>query len=84
MSLLELSSVTAAYEGLLALKGISLHANEGEITALLGANGAGKSTTLNVICGLVTAQSGRVCFAGEDITNIRADQVVGKGLTQVP
>ncbi len=84
MSLLELSSVTAAYDGLIALKGISLHANEGEITALLGANGAGKSTTLNVVCGLLAAQSGRVRFAGEDITGIRADRVVGKGLTQVP
>lgn len=84
MSLLELSSITAAYDGLLALKGISLHANEGEITALLGANGAGKSTTLNVICGLLAAQSGRIRFAGEDITDIRADQVVRKGLTLVP
>ena len=84
MSLLELSSVTADYDGLLALKGISLHANEGEITALLGANGAGKSTTLNVICGLLPAGGGRIRFAGEQITNMPAHAVVRKGLTQVP
>ena len=84
MSLLELSSLTADYDGLLALKGISLHANEGEITALLGANGAGKSTTLKVICGLLQAAGGRIGFAGEQITNIRAHAVVRKGLTQVP
>ncbi len=84
MSLLELSSLTADYDGLLALKGISLHANEGEITALLGANGAGKSTTLKVICGLLPARGGRISFAGEQITNMRAHAVVRKGLTQVP
>ena len=84
MSLLELSSLTADYDGLLALKGISLHANEGEVTALLGANGAGKSTTLKVICGLLPARAGRIRFAGEEITNTRAHAVVRKGLTQVP
>ncbi len=84
MSLLQLSSVTADYDGLLALKGISLHANEGEVTALLGANGAGKSTTLNVICGLLPARSGQISFAGEDLTNLRPDAVVRRGLTQVP
>jgi len=84
VSLLQLSSVTADYDGLLALKGISLHANEREVTALLGANGAGKSTTLNVICGLLPARSGQISFAGEDLTNLRADTVVRRGLTQVP
>jgi len=84
VSLLQLSSITAEYGGLQALSGVSLHANEGETTALLGANGAGKSTTLNVICGLVPARSGTVTFADEDVTGRPPEQLVGRGLTQVP
>ena len=84
MSLLRVSSITADYGGLQALRGVSLHANEGEITALLGANGAGKSTTLNVICGLVPARSGQVVFDEEDITGLVPEALVAKGLTQVP
>ena len=84
MSLLRVHSVTADYGGLQALRGVSLHATEGEITALLGANGAGKSTILNVICGLVPARSGQITFAGRDITGSSPERLVGMGLTQVP
>ncbi len=84
MSLLRLSSITAGYRGLQALRGVSLHTNEGEITALLGANGAGKTTTLNVICGLVPCQSGQIIFNDEDITGLPPERLVPKGLTQVP
>jgi branched-chain amino acid transport system ATP-binding protein len=84
LALLQLSSITADYGGLQALRGVSLHANEGEITALLGANGAGKSTILNVICGLLPPRSGRVVFSDEDITGTPPEKLVGRGLTQVP
>jgi branched-chain amino acid transport system ATP-binding protein len=84
VSLLMLSSIRAEYEGLQALRGVSLHANEGEITALLGANGAGKSTTLNVICGLHPPTAGQVVFDNQDVTGMAAERLVGRGLTQVP
>jgi branched-chain amino acid transport system ATP-binding protein len=84
VSLLRLSSVRAGYAGLQALRGVSLHANAGEITALLGANGAGKSTILNVVCGLVRATSGQVIFDGEDVTGVSTERLVGRGLAQVP
>lgn len=84
MALLQLSSITADYGGLQALRGVSLHANEGEITALLGANGAGKSTILNVICGLLPPRSGRVVFGDEEITGTPPERLVRSGLTQVP
>ena len=84
MSLLRLSSIRAEYAGLQALRGVSLHANEGEVTALLGANGAGKSTTLNVISGLHAPTAGSVVFDGEDVTGLPAERLVARGLTQVP
>jgi branched-chain amino acid transport system ATP-binding protein len=84
LALLQLSSIAADYGGLQALRGVSLHANEGEITALLGANGAGKSTILNVICGLLPPRSGRVVFCDEDITGTPPEKLVERGLTQVP
>ncbi len=84
MSLLQLSSVQASYAGLQALRGVSLHATEGQITALLGANGAGKSTILNVICGLVPVTAGHVTFDGEDVTGMSTERLVRRGLAQVP
>src|SRR5258708_35630584 len=67
MALLELENVVAAYGNIRALKGLTLAVDEGEIVALLGANGAGKSTTLRLISGLMPPQSGTLCFAGRSI-----------------
>lgn len=72
------------YGGIHALKGVSLEVNQGEIVTLIGANGAGKSTTLRTISGLIKAKSGKIKFKGEDINNIPAHQIVKRGLCQVP
>lgn len=72
------------YGGIHALKGVSLEVNEGEIVTLIGANGAGKSTTLRTISGLIKAKTGKVQFKGEMIDNIPAHQIVKKGLSHVP
>lgn len=83
-TILRITSLNAFYGPLQALKAVSLHVSEGEIVALLGANGAGKSTTINAVCGLVTRQGGKIEFAGRDITTAQADAIVGLGITQVP
>ncbi len=83
-SWLRLQSVRIFYDHLEALKGVSLHVNEGEIVALVGANGAGKSTTLNAISGLARVHSGELTFRGQDLTGLRPDQIVRLGVTQVP
>ena len=72
------------YGGIHALKGVSLEVNEGEIVTLIGANGAGKSTTLRTISGLIKAKSGKVVFKGEPVDNIPAHEIVKKGLCHVP
>ena len=82
--LLELAGLSAGYGRIEALSGISLKVPEGGIVALLGANGAGKSTTLNVISGIVPASAGEVRFRGRSITRLRSDQVVAQGISQVP
>jgi branched-chain amino acid transport system ATP-binding protein len=82
--LLRLQSVRVAYDGVEALKGVSLHVNEGEIVALVGANGAGKSTTLNAISGIVPLRAGEMEFLGQSLAGRRPDEIVGLGITQVP
>jgi branched-chain amino acid transport system ATP-binding protein len=82
--LLRLSSVSADYGALSALKAVSLHVNEGELVALLGANGAGKSSTLNCISGLLPPRSGQVVFDGQTLNGWAPDRVVRAGVTQVP
>ena len=84
MTLLELEEVVAAYGEIQALRGLSLAVEEGEIVALLGANGAGKSTTLRVISGLTPAQSGTVRFAGRPIGGLPPGAIVKLGVAHVP
>jgi len=82
--LLELENLEAGYGHLQVLRQVSFHVDEGEIVALIGANGAGKSTTLNAICGVVPPTGGRVLFRDGDITNRPVQDIVGLGITQVP
>ena len=82
--LLELRDLHVNYGNVEALHGINLTVKEGEIVTILGANGAGKSTTLNSICGLVKAHRGEVLFAGKPIHTIPAHDVVKLGISQSP
>jgi ABC-type branched-chain amino acid transport systems, ATPase component len=82
--LLELHDVKVAYGRIEALHGISLHVDEGEIVALIGANGAGKTTTMRAISGLRPLAGGKIIFNGEDISRLRADLRVVRGLCQAP
>src|SRR5215475_3894871 len=84
MELLELENVIAAYGHIRALKGLTLAVEEGEIVALLGANGAGKSTTLRVISGLMAPQSGTVRFAADSIGGLPPGAIVKLGVAHVP
>lgn len=82
--MLELHDVTAAYGKSQVLQGISMHVAEGEVVALLGRNGVGKTTTLRTIMGLLPATGGRVVFDGADIVGQRADDVARRGVAFVP
>ena len=82
--MLELQDLQVSYGGIRALKGISIQANEGEIVSLIGANGAGKSTTLRAISGLERAPSGKIIYNGEDITGKPSKYMVQNGLILVP
>src|SRR5258706_644259 len=82
--LLEIDNITLLYGRIQALHGISLQVDEGEVVALIGGNGAGKSTTMRAISGLRPVASGRIRFAGQDITNLRADLRVVRGISQAP
>jgi branched-chain amino acid transport system ATP-binding protein len=82
--ILELTDVHTYYGSIQALRGISLTVNEGEIVTLLGANGAGKSTTLRSINGLNRPRQGSIRFQGRDITSVPAHQIVKRGIAQSP
>ncbi len=82
--LLDIQDLKVSYGAIRALQGISFHVDEGEIVTLIGANGAGKSTTLNTISGLIPAQSGAVRFRDRDITRMPAETIVRQGVVQVP
>jgi len=82
--LLDIQDLKVSYGAIRALQGISFHVDEGEIVTLIGANGAGKSTTLNTISGLIQAQSGSIRFRDRDITRMPAEIIVRQGIIQVP
>jgi branched-chain amino acid transport system ATP-binding protein len=82
--MLEIRDMVCAYGQVTALRGISLSVKAGQLVALIGANGAGKSTTLRAISGLVASRSGQIMFDGEDITGIGAQCVLTKGIAHCP
>ena len=84
MSALEVTNLAFAYDGALAVRDVSLAVQPGEIVALLGANGAGKSTTVRMIAGVLHPQKGAIRFGGEALTGVASHQVVRRGITLVP
>lgn len=84
MSLLEVNSLCVNYGGIKALKGVSFTVDEGQIITLIGANGAGKSTILRTISGLVKPASGSVMLAGTDLTKLKPKEIVKNGVVLVP
>jgi branched-chain amino acid transport system ATP-binding protein len=82
--MLRLKSVHTYYSNIHALKGVSLHVNQGEIVTLIGANGAGKTTVLKTISGLTPARQGSISFEDQDITRMPAEQIVRRGISHVP
>ena len=84
MSLLKITNLQVSYGGIDALAGISFDVEEGEIVTMIGANGAGKSTTLRTISGLVKAKAGRIVYDGRDITSMNPQKIVSEGIAMVP
>ena len=82
--MLKIEDLRVNYGGIEAVKGISLDVPEKEIVTIIGANGAGKSTTLRTIAGIVKATSGRIFFQDEEITGFSPDKIVARGITLVP
>jgi branched-chain amino acid transport system ATP-binding protein len=84
MKMLRVKGLEVAYGAVAAVRGVDLEVGAGEIVSLIGANGAGKSSILRSISGLVKPKAGRIEFEGREITGLRADKVTGLGLSQVP
>lgn len=82
--MLEMRNVDTYYGNIQALRDVSLHVDDGEIVSLIGANGAGKSTTLMTICGINKAREGEVIWNGKDIRNLSPHEIVHLGISQVP
>lgn len=84
MSMLEVNDIQVYYGMIQAIKGVSFHVDAGEVIALIGANGAGKTTILHTISGLLTPKTGNVIFEGSDITKIPGHKIVSMGMAHVP
>ena len=84
MAMLEIKDLEVFYGMIQAIKGVSFEVNEGEVIALIGANGAGKTTILHTITGLLDARCGSVIFDGTDITKVPAHRIVSMGMAHVP
>ena len=84
MAMLEIKDLEVYYGMIQAIKGVSFDVNEGEVIALIGANGAGKTTILHTITGLLSPKKGSVMFEGQDITKIPAHKIVSLGMAHVP
>ena len=84
MAMLEVQNVHAYYGKIHALKNVSIHIDKGEIVTLIGANGAGKSTTLRTMSGLLKPREGTIRLNGEDLTRYKPNEIVTKGIIQVP
>ena len=82
--MLKVSNIETYYETVMAINGVSLDLKEGGITALLGGNGAGKSTVLKSIAGVMEVQKGKIEFLGEDIGSLYPDQIMRKRISLVP
>jgi branched-chain amino acid transport system ATP-binding protein len=81
---LELEGLRAAYDRLEVLHGVDLRVDAGELVAVIGANGAGKTTVLRTVSGLLRPTAGQVCLGGEDVTGLPAERLAGRGLAHVP
>lgn len=84
MAMLEIKDVEVFYGVIQAIKGVSFQVNEGEVIALIGANGAGKTTILHSITGLIAPKKGQIIFEGQDITTTPAHKIVSMGMAHVP
>ncbi len=82
--ILKVENINVYYGSIHAIKGVSFEVNEGEIVTLIGANGAGKSTTLNTISGLLHSKTGSISFLGQSLTKVPPHKIVERGLAQVP
>ena len=84
MAMLEVKDLQVYYGMIQAIKGISFEVNQGEVIALIGANGAGKTTILHTVTGLIAPKAGSIVFEGQDITKIPAHKIVSMGMAHVP
>ena len=84
MAMLKVTDLKVYYGVIQAIKGISFEVNQGEVIALIGANGAGKTTILHTVTGLIAAKAGNIEFEGKDITKMPAHKIVTMGMAHVP
>lgn len=83
-AMLEVRDIHCGYDGVPVIHGLSLEVHEGETVAIIGANGAGKSTTMRTICGLMHPHQGQILFQGEDISHLPASETILKGISYIP